>query len=124
MKQVATARAQSQIARPLKVLVPLIKEELEAGDEAGIEHYRHAGEMLLEAREQVSRGSWGPWLGKNFELSKSTAFKYMRLASHVAGGGVVHDTIHGTLGIRQSDAARRAGGHTTIHNFTSKVNVT
>ena len=52
------ARKQAtRIARPVKVLVPLIQDELVAGDRAGLEHYRVAGEMLLEAREQVA---WRP----------------------------------------------------------------
>lgn len=67
-------------ARPLKVLVPLIKDELEAGDAAGIEHYRRAGEMLNEAKEQLERGEWGPWLDRNFHLSRDTARRYMVLA--------------------------------------------
>lgn len=51
-----------QVARPLRVLVPLIKDELAAGDAAALEHYRHAGQLLIEAKDQVSHGSWGPWL--------------------------------------------------------------
>jgi hypothetical protein len=68
------------IARPLKVLIPLIKDELESGDRAGLEHYCRAGQMLLEAKEQMPWGSWTKWLGKNFELSQRTADRYMRLA--------------------------------------------
>ena len=69
-----------QVARPLRVLVPLIRDELAAGDAAALEHYRHAGEMLIEAKEQVSHGSWSRWLTKNFELSQTQARRYMRLA--------------------------------------------
>jgi hypothetical protein len=69
-----------QIARPLKVLVPLIQNELITANEAGLEHYRRAGEMLVEAKEQVTYGSWGRWLSKNFELSQNQAIRYMRLA--------------------------------------------
>ena len=68
------------LARPLKTLVPLIKEELEAGDAAGIEHYRRAGEMLIEAKEQVTHGEWQSWVERNFHLSHRTAQKYMQLA--------------------------------------------
>ena len=68
------------VAHPLKVLVPLIKDELAAGEAAGLEHYRQAGEMLNEAKEQVAHGSWARWLTKNFELSQTTAKRYMRLA--------------------------------------------
>lgn len=72
------------IARPLKVLVPLITTELLAGDSAGLEHYRRAGEMLLEAKDQLAHGSFQRWIGKNFELSYTTAHRYMRLARAAA----------------------------------------
>jgi hypothetical protein len=73
-------REKTQVARPLPVLVPLIQQELAAGNSAGLEHYRRAGEMLLEAREQVAPFKWGKWLSKNFELGRTTAWQYMTLA--------------------------------------------
>ena len=78
-----TVRAKTPIARPLKVLVPLIKQELDAGNEVGLPHYRRAGEMLLEAKEQMPYGHWGRWLSKNFTLSQQTARHYMRVAQHL-----------------------------------------
>jgi hypothetical protein len=76
----AKVTRKTQISRPLKVLVPLIKDEINAGNEAGLEHYRRAGEMLIEAKDQVAHGSWSRWLTTNFELGKRTAQNYMRLA--------------------------------------------
>lgn len=93
MTQIAT-RNGNKIARPLKVLVPLIKDELEAGDYAGLEHYRRAGQMLAEAKDQMPYGGWGRWLTKNFTLSQTTAIRYMRLAAlspHVVKAGVSQD---------------------------------
>lgn len=44
----------NQVARPLHVLIPLIKEDLKQGDEAakqaGMPFYRAAGEKMLEAK--------------------------------------------------------------------------
>jgi hypothetical protein len=79
----ATIAAQKEqaIARPLHVLVPLIKEELAAGAAAGVEHYRRAGEMLLEAKAGVSRGEWMAWVERHFHLSRTTATNYMNLAA-------------------------------------------
>lgn len=77
---VAVARVERGIARPIKVLIPLIQEEIAAGKNAGLEHYRQAGELLLEARDQVAAFKWGKWLSENFSLSKSTAYDYMNLA--------------------------------------------
>jgi hypothetical protein len=73
-------KGETKVARPLRVLVPLIKEELDAGYSAGIEHYRLAGALLIEAQSQVPRGEWDRWLRGNFLLSRSSAFNYMRLA--------------------------------------------
>lgn len=72
----------TQVSRPLKVLVPLIQEELIAGNEAGMDHYIRAGRMLNEVRdsEQVPYGSWGRWLKGNFNLSQKTAIDYMHIA--------------------------------------------
>lgn len=85
MPNVAVARNKSQIARPLKVIVPLIQEELIAGNEAGMEHYIKAGTMLNEVKDsgQVSYGSWGRWLKDNFHLGRATANDYMRIARKV-----------------------------------------
>lgn len=79
---VVARKMQQQIARPLKVLVPLIQEELIAGNEAGMEHYIKAGKMLNEVRDsgQVPYGSWGKWLKNNFTLSQKTAIDYMKIA--------------------------------------------
>jgi hypothetical protein len=73
-------RTTQQIARPLKVLIPLIQGELQQGDVAGREHYTEAGRMLIEAKPQKAKGAWGRWLNENFELSQSTARRYMRWA--------------------------------------------
>jgi hypothetical protein len=79
---VATIR-KTQIARPLKVLIPLIQGELQQGDIAGRTHYATAGKMLIEAQGQVTRGQWTGWLSKNFSLSRSTAYAYMQWARHL-----------------------------------------
>ena len=73
-------RQSATIVRPLKILVPLIQVELQQGDQAGHEHYRVAGEMLIEAKSQLAHGAWGRWLTKHFALSGHTAARYMRWA--------------------------------------------
>jgi hypothetical protein len=76
-------KARSQIARPLPVLIPLIQDEIAEGNSAGLEHYRRAGELLLEAREQVADFKWTKWLQANFALSQRTAYDYMALAERI-----------------------------------------
>jgi hypothetical protein len=73
--QTTTART---VARPLKTLIPLIQSELQLGKEAGLEHYRAAGEMLIESRPQT--GNFATWVKRNFDISKTTAYLYMSWA--------------------------------------------
>jgi hypothetical protein len=77
-----------RVPRPLKVLVPLIREELIAGNEAGMEHYIKAGRMLIEARELVTHGSWHRWLKDNFHLGYRTATDYMQVARKADAGSI------------------------------------
>lgn len=88
MRHVAVV-AKSQVARPLKVLVPLIQEALIEGNQAGMEYYIKAGRMLNEVKDsgQVPYGSWGRWLKNNFTLSHKTAGDYMRVARKVDEAG-------------------------------------
>jgi hypothetical protein len=83
---VATQETTSQaVARPLKVLVPLIKQDIqemqEITDRAVSPFYLSIGEKLLEAKEQGMHGYWKIWLRDNFKLSTRTAERYMNYAS-------------------------------------------
>lgn len=125
MNRIATVAAGKQaVARPLKVLVPLIKTELAEADQAGLEHYRRAGEMLLEAKEQVTYGSWSGWLSKNFELSRMTAQRYMRLARGVESGdikitpGVQSGSLKAAIGEKPARSAWN-----NVHQAADRVNV-
>jgi hypothetical protein len=86
VSNITVVHSNRSVARPLKVLVPLIKTELKAGNRAGVIHYMRAGQMLCEAKGddktpgQVPPGSWSKWLKQNFELSKRTAQLYMQYA--------------------------------------------
>jgi hypothetical protein len=77
---IMTQSESRKIARPLKMLIPMIQSELQQGNAAGQEHYRLAGEMLIEAKRQVAPGTWGKWLTKNFDLSRRQAQVYMQWA--------------------------------------------
>jgi hypothetical protein len=63
--------------RPLPTLVPLIRDALASG----AEQYRRAGLMLCEAKAQLQHGDWLPWLKENFELTRSSAARYMAMAA-------------------------------------------
>jgi Protein of unknown function (DUF3102) len=80
MSTAVATRISTKVSRPLKILIPLIKQDLERGDRAGMQYYADAGDKLLEAKGQVAHGYWGTWLSKNFAVNDSTARRYMRLA--------------------------------------------
>lgn len=79
-------KGEARIARPLRVLVPLIKEDLAAGkaaaERAGMPHYQAAGEKLLEAKEQMKHGEFMPWVKLHFPITIQHARTYMALARH------------------------------------------
>jgi hypothetical protein len=98
------------IGRPLKVLIPMIQSELQQGNSAGQEHYRRAGEMLIEAKDQVSHGQWSRWLTKNFDLSIRTAQDYMRWArehDQMRGGAAHYRSMRAFTGHTERDREHR-----------------
>jgi hypothetical protein len=78
-------RFESQVARPLIVLVPLIKKDLDAArdasERAGMPYYQAAGEKMLEAKAQLKNGEFGPWLARNFKIGARQARLYMSLVT-------------------------------------------
>jgi hypothetical protein len=79
-----TIREQGPVARPLKMLIPLIQEDLEqarqASERAGMPYYKAAGEKMLEAKPQLARGEFGPWLKRHFNIGYAHAERYMAFA--------------------------------------------
>lgn len=118
----AALRTTTEIARPLKVLVPLIQNELEAGDNAGIEHYRRAGEMLIEAKEQVEHGEWKGWIERNFHLSATTARRYMQLVAATQNN---RRRLFSTMSeaVEPHRAHHQTSWHQPVQEIASRVNV-
>src|SRR4051794_951662 len=70
-------------ADDLQALAAEINAEHVAGDNAarrGLEHYRAAGEKLLQAKEKCNHGEWLAWVKANVKFSQEQARRYMRLA--------------------------------------------
>lgn len=78
-----------QVARPLRVLVPLIKDDLQQGDEAAeraaMPYYEAAGEKLIEARAQSNATEFWDWARRNFGRSEKQCRLYMHLAEATEG---------------------------------------
>lgn len=125
-------RKTDRIARPLKVLVPLIKDDLARGDAAGMEYYRRAGDKLREARPQVAPHKWSRFLEQNFHISKMTAWRHMR-ASEVAesaeanGKRISADTllteVTGEHAQQKDYRQRRAAAWAPFRAATARVDV-
>ena len=78
----------NQVARPLHVLVPLIKKDLEQGNEAsrqaGMPFYRAAGEKLIEARDGSFEGRTSDflaWADRSFKIKKTQVWLYIKLVT-------------------------------------------
>ena len=73
------------VVRPLNILIPLIKEDFKAADEAAkeaaIPYHEAAGHKLNEAKAQIEHGKWGEWLDENFHMSERHARYCMSLAT-------------------------------------------
>lgn len=84
---IATQETTNQaVARPLKVLVPLIKQDIEdaekVANEAASPFYQSIGEKLIEAKSSPeNKGSWTRLVEQEFKISKMTAWRWMDYAS-------------------------------------------
>lgn len=104
---IAVHQSGKQVARPLRVLVPLIQSDLKDGDDAaeraGMPHYAAAGAKLSEAREQMSAAEFWGWATRNFKRGKSQLSFYMQLDQSTAVTKQNYESI--------KDFRRRGLGH-------------
>jgi hypothetical protein len=80
---------EKKIARPLGVLIPLIRSDIKemkvaekkAAETATVPFKISIGEKLIEAKSQLEHREWRHWLEHNFTLSHSSANKFIQMAS-------------------------------------------
>jgi hypothetical protein len=76
----------TQVARPLNVLVPLIKEDFlkakEAADRASHPYFQMAAEKMCEARAQMTYSEFTSWAHRHFGIKTAQADKYLRLGKY------------------------------------------
>jgi hypothetical protein len=82
-----TVTKEAPVLRPLGVLVPLIKKDLEqaravhtAAEKASEPYYFAIGDKLIEAKAQLASGEFTQWVSKNFKFGQRQAQQYMALA--------------------------------------------
>lgn len=72
-------------APTLDDLAGQIRDEIAAaedGHRTALEHAIRAGELLTQAKAQMTHGEWLPWLRKNFDADRRTATNYMTLVAN------------------------------------------
>jgi hypothetical protein len=93
-----TKRTESKPARPLGVLIPLIRRDIKDAEAAAarcaLPYQISAGEKLIEAKSQLERGEWGRWLKQNFTFSDRTAGEWMRMARAQNGSMDRFSSVH------------------------------
>jgi hypothetical protein len=85
-RAIAAPAAIVRSAEDLAALAVAINAAHEAGLEATrkrLEHYRHAGELLHQAKGKVGHGNWLSWVKRHVKCSRMQANRYMQLAEVV-----------------------------------------
>jgi hypothetical protein len=79
------ATIEGAVARPLKELVHLIKDAINeahhAAEQAAAPYWLQVGQMMLEAKGQLSHGEFRPWIERNFNIGYVQASRYMKVAN-------------------------------------------
>lgn len=77
----------TQLARPLKVIVPMIREQTQEAEQASIPHYAAAGLLLWEAKTHFEGESrkFYEWTRTTFNVSESTVKNWMTYATETYG---------------------------------------
>lgn len=83
---------ETAVARPLKDLIPLIKADLEAANDAGMEYRIAAGAKMLEAKAQMKSYEFNRWAERQFRITARHAQELMRLAEK-SGQGFTFTTM-------------------------------
>jgi hypothetical protein len=110
------------VARPLAVLVPLIRTELRQGATAALEYYREAGVLLIEAKRQLRHGEWSGWLKDNFHLSARTARTYMQAAEARQNGSARRFRTLSDVVQPAREPHHRPAWYTPVQEATNRVN--
>ena len=107
-----------EVARPLKVLTPLIKKDIEMGDQAaeraGMEFYRHAGAKLAEAKD-------GHFEGRSLEFYEWAKRKFNKTPTRIRAWIGASGTLGGKSfkSIRESEPPSRKPGASVYREWTS-----
>lgn len=122
------------VARPLKVLVPLIRKDIKSGDQAArsasMPFYRAAGYKMLEAKEspEMTHGQFTSWIEDELQISYDRAKDYMGLVKAEKGRATPFSSInefHKVTGnpSYMPNKPRPQPWHEPVKEAVNKVNV-
>lgn len=111
MSKAIAVRKEQQIARPLGVLIPLIRGEIEDAERAALKaaqpYQIAAGEMLIEAKSQVKHGDWEKWVRRSLPITPHSAREWMAMARQ----NVAVATFSSSHDFRMKTSPRYAATH-------------
>lgn len=112
------------VARPLQVLVPLIKSDLKQADDAAerarMPYMIAAGEKMLEAKPSFKGKTeeFHSWLRRSFNLSRQQAYRYMKLVPNETNDR--SDRTIDPRGFASLNAYHKATGSPSYRDVTTK----
>ena len=105
MSSIAVQKSETPTVRPLNILASLIKskwqEAQEAAERAAEPFYIEIGELLNEAKSQMSQGEFLPWVERNFDFGERQARRYMKAViatNHIQNGRRRPQSISAAIG--------------------------
>jgi Protein of unknown function (DUF3102) len=104
----ATKADPKPVARPIKVLIELIKQDLAEIEKSALPLYRAIREKLLEAKSQMRHGEFQPWIKRNFKFSYREAARYMSLVKTEKCHGDTFENLRGAERQAQKDRREKA----------------
>jgi hypothetical protein len=118
MNTAIAKRSETQLARPLPVMVRLIKADIHDGDvaakEASMPYYMAAGEKLREVRDGIKKdrykqikGNFRSWAVRTFQRSDSQITIYMKLAKQKKEKMTAGQHFHMPTTLREVDRPDR-----------------
>lgn len=102
-------------AGALQDLAARINREHQAAEKcaaSAVDHARACGSLLLEAKRQVARGEWLPWLEANVTVTVRMAQNYMRLSAELAK--MSHENAKRVAHLPIRDALRSIAGDAAL----------
>lgn len=131
MQVITNERTIEKTPRPLSALIPLIHEQYAsmkaAAEDAAKPYYERLGELLLEAKAQLTSTEFADWVRRNFEFGRGAADEYMtyvrRLPEFETSGGRPRTLTEVTRPHRDIESEPSTVQRRHVTKIVQKINV-